>query len=362
MIGSDDEIFARAMASRPALVSIDSPLSLPFGRERVEDDDPGRQQFGIMRQCERELKRRGINVYPCLLPSMQRLTSRGIRLAQRFRSEGIPVIESYPGAAQDIMGIPRKGVGVEFLRQGLADFGIRGPFTRIRVTHDELDAITSALVGSFFLSQRYEALRAPAEDALIIPDPKTSGHCKMVIGISGRICAGKTTTARFLEERGFAYTRFSLVIDDEIAARGGALDRATRQAVGLEINRTKGQRWLCEKVLERAAGSEHIVIDGLRFPEDHAFFFERFGSNFTHLHIQAPAELRADRYHEHEQDGVPFEVADSQPVEGKISDLADLASVALRNERSLAEHCESVLKCLRSICQAQNRECPSQSL
>ena len=114
------------MAARPALVSINSPFSIPAGRTRVEDDDPARAEFGIMRQCERELKRRGINVYPCLLPSMQKLTARGIRLAERFRAAGVPVIESYPGAAQDIMGIPRKGAGIAYLRQGLLDFGIRG--------------------------------------------------------------------------------------------------------------------------------------------------------------------------------------------------------------------------------------------
>ena len=111
-------------------------------------------------------------------------------------------------------------------------------------------------------------------------------------------------------------------------------------------------------MLERVADSKKIVIDGLRFPEDHAFFFERFGSDFIHLHVQALAELRADRYREHEQDGVPFEVADSQPVEGKIGDLADLASAVLRNEGSLAEHRENVLNCLRALSQAQGRECP----
>ena len=63
-----------------------------------------------------------------------------MRLAERFRSLGIPVIESYPGAAQDIMGIPRKGAGVEYLRQGLADFGVRGSFVDNTVSHDELDA------------------------------------------------------------------------------------------------------------------------------------------------------------------------------------------------------------------------------
>ena len=68
-----------------------------------------------MRECERMLKRRGINVYPCLIPSMQKLTRRGIDLAEKFRKLGIPVIESYPGAAQDIVGIPRKRAGLKYL-------------------------------------------------------------------------------------------------------------------------------------------------------------------------------------------------------------------------------------------------------
>jgi len=362
MVASDDEIVARTAAAKPAVVSIDSPLSIPFGRIRVEDDDPGREQFGIMRRCERELKRRGINVYPCLLPSMQGLTRRGMRLANRFRSAGIPVIESYPGAAQDIMGIPRKGAGAEFLKQGLVDFGICGPFVMDEVTHDELDAITSAIVGSFFLSGRFEALRGPTEDALIIPDLTANGQSGMVIGISGRICAGKTTTARLLEELGFAYTRFSLVIDDEIAARGDVLDRATRQRVGMEINRTKGQPWLCEKVLSRVAGQRNIVVDGLRFPEDHAFFVERFGSKFIHLHIGALQELRAQRYSRSERDGLPFELADHQTVESKIDELGQLAGAVVGNDSSVAMLREKVLNCLRGFAQARDEECLSRLL
>jgi predicted nuclease with RNAse H fold/dephospho-CoA kinase len=359
MVASDDEIVARTTAAKPAVVSIDSPLSIPFGRIRVEDDDPGREQFGIMRRCERELKRRGINVYPCLLPSMQGLTRRGMRLADRFRSVGIPVIESYPGAAQDIMGIPRKGAGAEFLKQGLVDFGIRGPFAMDEVTHDELDAITSAIVGSFFLSGRFEALRGPTEDALIIPDLTANGQSGMVIGISGRICAGKTTTARLLEELGFAYTRFSLVIDDEIAARGDVLDRATRQRVGMEINRTKGQRWLCERVLSRVAGQANVVVDGLRFPEDHAFFVERFGSKFVHLHIGASQELRALRYSRSEQAGLPFELVDHQAVESKIDELGQLAGATVGNDSSVAMLREKVPNCLKALAQARDDECLS---
>jgi dephospho-CoA kinase len=115
-------------------------------------------------------------------------------------------------------------------------------------------------------------------------------------------------------------------------------------------------------VLERVAGNKHIVIDGLRFPEDRAFFFERFGADFIHLHIQAPPEIRAARYRQHEPEGASFEVADEQPVEAKIGELTDLASVVLCNNGSLAEHRENVLNCIRSLLQAQGRECPSQLL
>ena len=166
---SDDELIERTIQTRPRLVSIDSPLCLPAGRVSVDDNDPGRAEFGIMRECERELKRRGINVYPCLIPSMQKLTARGIRLAHTFRERGVPVIESYPGAAQDIMRIPRKGAGPEWLKAGLREFGISGEYETQNVTHDELDAITSALVGTFYLADMSEALGTDAEEPLIIP-------------------------------------------------------------------------------------------------------------------------------------------------------------------------------------------------
>src|SRR2546426_10850970 len=65
--------------------------SLPSGRLRVEDSDPGRIAHGIMRHCERALKKRGINVYPCLIRSMQALTARGIAMAAELRRRGIPV-------------------------------------------------------------------------------------------------------------------------------------------------------------------------------------------------------------------------------------------------------------------------------
>lgn len=355
-VHADDAMFDLAMREKPVLISIDSPLSLPEGRIRVSDDDPGRAQFGIMRRCERELKRRGINVYPSLLPSMQGLTQRGIRLAERFRAAGIPVIESYPGAAQDIMGIPRKGAGERYLRQGLSEFGIKGPYETEAVSHDELDAITSAIVGSFFLADQFEALHGPTEGALIIPDLKSSEKPGLIVGISGRICAGKTTAARILERDGFAYTRYSLVIDDEILSRGETPNRATRQIVGSELHSSKGQRWLGEKAIERVSGKKFIVVDGLRFPEDHAFLFETFGSRFLHIHISAPDELRAIRYATNETSD--FARVDEQPVEAKINDLGRLAAVMIENAGSIED---LKLELDAAVASSKGHRCLSQS-
>ena len=181
---ADDAILDETIKVRPHLVSIDSPLCLPRGRTSVDDADPGRNEFGIMRESERELKRRGVNVYPCLIRSMQKLTARGIRLAGVLRDQGIPVIESYPGAAQDIMRIPRKGAGPEWLKTGLRDFGVSGDYERHHVTHDELDAITSALVGTFHLAGMTEALGTEEEPPLIIPRLQKEQN-PVAVGVSG---------------------------------------------------------------------------------------------------------------------------------------------------------------------------------
>ncbi|HEV3374850.1 MAG TPA: ribonuclease H-like domain-containing protein [Candidatus Acidoferrum sp.] len=160
-IRTDDELIRETLAANPDLVSIDSPLSLPEGC--------GAPNVPIYRKCELALKRMGISVFWCLLPSMQMLTRRGIKLAKELRKAGCKVIESYPGAAQDILGIPRKKANLGELKWGLSRAGITGDFLTADVTHDEVDAITSALVGLFYLADEYIALGTASEDYLIVP-------------------------------------------------------------------------------------------------------------------------------------------------------------------------------------------------
>lgn len=333
-LSGDEEIIARTIKETPHVISIDSPLSLPDGRIRVTDDDPGRAQYGIMRQCERLLKKRGVNVYPALLPSMQRLTARGIDLANRFRALGYPVIESYPGAAQDIMGIPRKQKGLEYLEQGLAEFGVSGNFIKQQVSHDELDAITSAVVGVFFWSGQVERLGADplGEEALFIPDLRVDAldrRNRLVVGLSGELGAGKTTAAEYLEQAGFTYSRYSQVIKRRVAARKPVHTREDLQIEGQQVHEVLGQRWLGRELIRPLLADRFLVIDGLRFPDDHAFLTEVYGSQFLHIHVLASRDLRKMRFEARE--GSDFEVAANQPVEKRSVDLERFARDVIEN-------------------------------
>ena len=328
------ELLDWTVRESPDLVSIDSPLCLPVGRISARDDDPGRERYGIMRECERELKRRGINVYPSLIPSMQRLTERGIYLANEFRERGIAVIESYPGAAQDIMKIPRKGAGKEFLKLGLKEFGVLEEDELESASHDELDAITSALVGVFHWVGMSELLGTEEEEPLVIPCTQPRPLCS-VIGISGPIAAGKTTFARALEQLGFRYTRFSLAIDEMLQEEGVTPTRSTRQALGQKINASGRQRELCRRTLAHTGNATTIVVDGLRFLQDRAWMVERFGAAFTHVHIDADFSTRRSRFEDLNLNG-SFSDAAEAPVEREVEALAGFAHHVFSNQNEVA--------------------------
>ncbi|MFA4849796.1 MAG: hypothetical protein WC626_08730 [Methanoregula sp.] len=169
LVSTDEDIIRIVEADGSGLISIDSSLGLPEGRCCVHDSCECRK-FGIMRECERVLRKRGIRVYPTLIQSMQNLTVRGMGLARRLRDAGYTVIESYPGAAQDILQFPRKKINLKQLETDLMAMGIVPHTEKEPVTHDQLDALTSALVGYFYLAGMYEAIGNEAEGYLILPE------------------------------------------------------------------------------------------------------------------------------------------------------------------------------------------------
>lgn len=159
ILHSDRAIIKAVEKVKPSIISIDAPL--------------GKPKKGYMRVCERQLKKMKINVFPCMFTQMAKLTERGIKLAELLRKKGYTVIESYPGSAQDILGIPRKGKSKEALQKGLVAYGITGDVLKYKVTDHELDAITSAIVGKLFLEGKTISIGKEEEGLMVIPQPNS---------------------------------------------------------------------------------------------------------------------------------------------------------------------------------------------
>ena len=162
---TDQEIIDFLEKENPLLIAVDAPLNLPPGRKSMKDRNG--EHF---RPCDRELLRRGIRFFPITLGPMRLLTERGIRLKRFLTRRGYSVIEVYPGAAQDIWHTGRKQDGLSKLRKGLEKLGVNG--LSKKMTGDELDAVTAALVGRLFLRGKAEVLGNFKQGAIVIPHTK----------------------------------------------------------------------------------------------------------------------------------------------------------------------------------------------
>lgn len=296
-IRTDEELIEESLKYNPSVVSIDSPLSYPAGRDCTDPNCECRK-YGIMRYCERLLSSFGIGVYPCLIPSMVKLTNRGIALAKKFRDLGVEVIESYPGAAQDILNIRRKQSGLEHLKNSYKNFGITGDyFTAKKVSHDELDAISSALVGLFYLNGQYVALGNEAENFLIVPSVAPVPKTRIVIGLTGEIGTGKTTLAEYLRfKHGFESVRYSQIIQRLHSCDSS---RSTLQTVGSDIAKSpERQRRLSLEIIREieAHPEKNYVVDGLRHKIDFETLSEHFGHQFTLFAIESTFANMFRRY------------------------------------------------------------------
>lgn len=165
LLYGDQEIVDFVSFHKVSLAAIDAPLNLPPGRKSMAD------RTGVhYRPCDEELRRRRIPFFPITLGPMRGLTERGIALRQRLESQGIRVIEIYPGGAQDVWRIPRARRDRTGLRRGLARLGLKG--LRREASDHELDAASGALVGLLFLRGRADVLGDFSDGAIVMPRRK----------------------------------------------------------------------------------------------------------------------------------------------------------------------------------------------
>ncbi len=317
---TDEQLVEETIKYNPDIISIDSPLSIPAGRCCPKDDCHCRK-IGIMRYCEKTLMRMRIGVFPCLLPSMAGLTERGIKLAALFRKKGYEVIESYPGVAQDILQINRKNRGINNLIRGLEIFGIRGDISKKNIVHDEVDAITSALVGYFYLNNQYIPLGNEAENYLIIP--RISSHIltkPIIIGLAGEVSVGKTILAEYLRFKyGFKYQK----VDTNIS-----INQAIK---GFESNNS-------------------YIVDYILNDKDLAVIKGSYQSNFFLIYIDASFNNCFKRYKKEMDNDITKEAFEEKCTkDANALSLAFMADYRINNNKSFIDMYSQVDKILMDI-------------
>lgn len=133
LLHTDEEILQEIDNAKPDVIAIDAPLWIP------------RQQMGHMvpwRNCDQLLLKRGFRPLSPMMPTMMQLAERGMKLVKDFRSKGYNAFETFPRAAEKILGLSKEP----------------------RRNQDEYDALLCALTGKAYLEGTAENL-----DGIIVP-------------------------------------------------------------------------------------------------------------------------------------------------------------------------------------------------
>ena len=154
LVYSDKQMIDLCTQERPAIVSIDAPLSLPAR--------------GNLRDADISLIKRGLRVFPPTFAGMRSLTERGICLAKKLRARKIRVIEIHPGTS-----------GVILFRTGNRDRWVaKLERTGFRFlggsSQHETDAALAALTGALHLKGKTEEIGDAKEGTVVIPLRRTA--------------------------------------------------------------------------------------------------------------------------------------------------------------------------------------------
>jgi dephospho-CoA kinase len=118
----------------------------------------------------------------------------------------------------------------------------------------------------------------------------------MIIGMCGRIGAGKETLTSFLRNKGFVYLVSSDLINEELKRRGLEISRTNQQNVADELRNKNGVGILMQMFLDKIALSpeKNYIIDSLRNSGEALFLREKV-KDFVLIGVDAPKKMRFER-------------------------------------------------------------------
>ena len=140
----------------------------------------------------------------------------------------------------------------------------------------------------------------------------------VVLGITGRNCAGKDTVADVLERRGFERHSLSDALRVELRARGAEITRPALIDLGIELRRAEGPAVLANR-MKKMIRTQRAALVSVRSPAEVASLRELPG--FVLVAVEAPVAVR-------------FARETSRRREGPVPSLAAFVELERREDSS----------------------------
>lgn len=159
----------------------------------------------------------------------------------------------------------------------------------------------------------------------------------LVIGLTGRNCAGKDATADILERLGFERHSLSDAIRAELRARGESVTREALIELGNALRREEGPATLAER-MKRTIQTDRVVLVSVRSVPEVESLRELEG--FYLIALEAPPRTRFTREHErnpHRGEGVAADLDAFLELEAR-EDTDDPATQQLGATIRAADH------------------------
>jgi dCMP deaminase len=186
----------------------------------------------------------------------------------------------------------------------------------------------------------------------------------MIIGVVGRIAAGKNTVIESLLEMGFEFVKLSKALHDEAKRLGMSGDRGKLQDLGNQLRQKGGAGVLAKMLIPKLDINKNYVIDGIR---NHNEVLElKKLKNFVLISVDAPQKIRFERVLKRGKEYDPktweeFVAIDERDFcerdkEGRISELGqqvgrcmELADFKLVNDKNFEDFKACVLEITKKI-------------
>jgi dephospho-CoA kinase len=159
---------------------------------------------------------------------------------------------------------------------------------------------------------------------------------RLIIGITGRIGAGKTSVGEHLKKaHRFQYVRYSQILKEWRPEDTDS--RAHLQEVGWEVMAGGMQQEFNDRLIARIEPHSDCAVDGLRDRLDFENLSQTFPAGFRLLCIKSPEAMRWRRLRTRYPEIEDFRRVDAHPVEQQIELLCNKAFAILINDNSLEE-------------------------